>query len=62
MILMKSWSHLLYDVMDAFNPSFVAYFISLLLVAPFYTQLLFKAVLANCLTRLEEVHACFQKN
>jgi len=43
-----------YDILDAHSPSFVIYFVVLILVGPLFTQLLFKAVLANCLTKLED--------
>lgn len=53
-VLLEGWSQLCYDVLQAYSLSFVVWFVVLILVGPLFTQLLFKAMLANCLTRLED--------
>ena len=42
LILMEGWSLIMYDIMDAYNASFVVYFVLLILVGPMFTLLLFK--------------------
>jgi hypothetical protein len=53
-MLLEGWAQLAYDVLDAYSLSFVVWFVTLILAGPLFTQLLFKAMLANCLNRLED--------
>ena len=58
LILMEGWSLIMYDIMDAYNASFVVYFVLLILVGPMFTLLLFKVSYACVLRVWMHVYVC----